>query len=46
MYKIVKKELLAPNIYLMNIEAPRVARSAGRDSSSSSGWTSTENAFR
>lgn len=24
MYKIVKKELLAPNIYLMNIEAPRV----------------------
>ena len=28
MYKIVKKELLAPNIYLMNIEAPRVARSA------------------
>jgi len=43
MYKIVKKELLAPNIYLMNIEAPRVAR---RDSSSSSGWTSTENAFR
>lgn len=28
MYKILKKELLAPNIYLMNIEAPRVARSA------------------
>ena len=28
MYKIVKKELLAPKIYLMNIEAPRVARSA------------------
>ena len=28
MYKIVKKELLAPNIYLMNIEGPRVARSA------------------
>lgn len=28
MFKIVKKQLLAPNIYLMNIEAPRVARSA------------------
>lgn len=28
MYRILKKELLAPNIYLMNIEAPRVARSA------------------
>lgn len=28
MYKILKKELLAPNIYLMDIEAPRVARSA------------------
>lgn len=28
MYKIIKKELLAPNIYLMNIEAPRVARAA------------------
>lgn len=27
MYKIVKKELLAPNIYLMDIEAPRVAKS-------------------
>lgn len=28
MFKIIKKEELAPNIYLMNIEAPRVARSA------------------
>lgn len=28
MYKIVKKSLLAPNIYLMDIAAPRVARSA------------------
>ena len=28
MYKIVKKELLAPNIYLMNIDAPSFARSA------------------
>lgn len=28
MFEIVKKELLAPNIYLMNIRAPRVARSA------------------
>lgn len=28
MFKIIKKELLAPNIYLMNVEAPRVARSA------------------
>lgn len=27
MYKIVKKETLAPNIYLMDIEAPRVAKS-------------------
>jgi ferredoxin--NADP+ reductase len=27
MYKIVKKEILAPNIYLMDIEAPRVAKS-------------------
>lgn len=28
MHKILKKELLAPNIYRMDIEAPRVARSA------------------
>ncbi len=28
MYKIVGKRLLAPNIYLMDIEAPRVAKSA------------------
>ena len=28
MFEILKKELLAPNIYLMNIRAPRVARSA------------------
>jgi len=28
MYKITKKEYLAPNIYLMDIEAPRVARAA------------------
>lgn len=28
MFKIVEKRLLAPNIYLMDIEAPRVARSA------------------
>ncbi|KOA18300.1 dihydroorotate dehydrogenase B (NAD(+)), electron transfer subunit [Clostridium homopropionicum DSM 5847] len=28
MFKIVKKELLVPNIYLMDIEAPRVAKSA------------------
>ena len=28
MYKILKKELLAPNIYSMDIEAPRVAHSA------------------
>lgn len=28
MFKIVKKRLLAPQIYLMDIEAPRVARSA------------------
>jgi ferredoxin--NADP+ reductase len=28
MYKIVAKRLLAPNIYLMDIEAPRVAKSA------------------
>lgn len=28
MYKIVDKRLLAPNIYLMDIEAPRVAKSA------------------
>lgn len=28
MFKIVDKRLLAPNIYLMDIEAPRVARSA------------------
>jgi ferredoxin--NADP+ reductase len=27
MYKIVKKEILAPNIYLMDIDAPRVAKS-------------------
>ncbi|WP_055667053.1 sulfide/dihydroorotate dehydrogenase-like FAD/NAD-binding protein [Desnuesiella massiliensis] len=27
MYRIVKKSLLAPNIYLMDIEAPRVAKS-------------------
>lgn len=27
MYKIVKKEVLSPNIYLMDIEAPRVAKS-------------------
>ncbi|MBU5592038.1 sulfide/dihydroorotate dehydrogenase-like FAD/NAD-binding protein [Clostridium sp. MSJ-4] len=27
MYKIVKKKVLAPNIYLMDIEAPRVAKS-------------------
>lgn len=28
MYKIVEKRLLAPNIYLMDVEAPRVAKSA------------------
>ncbi|MDD3107720.1 MAG: sulfide/dihydroorotate dehydrogenase-like FAD/NAD-binding protein [Alistipes sp.] len=28
MYKILRKELLAPNIYLMDVEAPRVARAA------------------
>jgi ferredoxin/flavodoxin---NADP+ reductase len=28
MYKIVGKRLLAPNIYLMDVEAPRVAKSA------------------
>ena len=28
MYKIIKKELLTENIYLMDIEAPRVAKSA------------------
>lgn len=28
MFKIVKKKLLVPNIYLMDIEAPRVAKSA------------------
>lgn len=28
MYKILRKELLAPNIYRMDIEAPRVAHSA------------------
>lgn len=28
MFKIVKKELLVPNIYLMDVEAPRVAKSA------------------
>ena len=28
MYKIVKKKLLAPNIYQMDVEVPRVARSA------------------
>lgn len=28
MFKIVKKRLLVPNIYLMDIEAPRVAKSA------------------
>jgi ferredoxin--NADP+ reductase len=28
MYKIVSKRLLAPNIYLMDVEAPRVAKSA------------------
>ncbi|MBL4937218.1 sulfide/dihydroorotate dehydrogenase-like FAD/NAD-binding protein [Clostridium sp. YIM B02515] len=28
MYKIVDKRLLAPNIYLMDVEAPRVAKSA------------------
>ncbi len=28
MFKIVEKRLLAPNIYLMDVEAPRVARSA------------------
>jgi ferredoxin--NADP+ reductase len=27
MYRIVKKEILAPHIYLMDIEAPRVAKS-------------------
>ena len=27
MYKIVKKRVLAPNIYLMDVEAPRVAKS-------------------
>lgn len=28
MYKILKKEVLAPDIYLLDIEAPRVAKSA------------------
>ncbi|ERI94146.1 oxidoreductase NAD-binding domain protein [Clostridiales bacterium oral taxon 876 str. F0540] len=28
MYKIVDKRILAPNIYLMDVEAPRVAKSA------------------
>ena len=28
MFEIVKKELLAPNIYLMDVMAPRVARTA------------------
>ncbi len=27
MYRIIKKEVLAPNIYLMDVEAPRVAKS-------------------
>ncbi|PRR79042.1 Dihydroorotate dehydrogenase B, electron transfer subunit [Clostridium liquoris] len=28
MYKIVEKKILAPNIYLMDVEAPRIAKSA------------------
>ena len=28
MFKIIKKENLAPNIYLMDVEAPRIARYA------------------
>ena len=28
MFKIIKKETLAPNIYLMDVEAPRIARHA------------------
>ena len=28
MYKIVEKRILAPSIFLMDIEAPRVAQSA------------------
>ena len=28
MFKITKKENLAPNIYLMDVEAPRIARYA------------------
>ena len=28
MFKILKKEVLAPNIYLMDVEAPRVAKNA------------------
>ena len=28
MHKIVSKRLLAPSIYLMDVEAPRVAKSA------------------
>ncbi|MDP4178970.1 MAG: NAD-binding oxidoreductase, partial [Bacillota bacterium] len=28
MFKILRKELIAPQIYLMDIEAPRVAKSA------------------
>ena len=28
MFEIVKKELLAPNIYLMDVKAPRIAESA------------------
>ena len=28
MFRILRKEVLAPNIYLMDVEAPRVAKNA------------------
>lgn len=46
MYKIIKKELLAPNIYRMDIAAPRVACSAKPGSSSSCDWTKRGNVSR
>ena len=51
MFKILSKELLAPNIYRMDIEAPRVAQSAkqyGRTFGSclKQAWGSAKNMVR
>ena len=45
MYKIVKKQELTTNIYLMEVEAKRVAKSCEPGSLSLSAWMRRESEF-